>query len=70
MVRDGDGQTRNFERKLGGVGSRLGKGFSDQDSEVINDGKMLWGSPKCRLFFGRDFVKTLIINVVDGSRHL
>ena len=70
VVRDGDGQTRNFERMLGGVGSRLGKGFSDQGSEANDDVKILWESPKCRLFFGRDFVKTLIINVDDGSRHL
>ena len=41
VERDGDGQTRNFERKLGGVGSRLGKGFSDQGSEAINDANML-----------------------------
>ena len=46
------------------------KGFSDQGSEANDDVKILWESPKCRLFFGRDFVKTLIINVVDGSRHL
>ena len=41
VVQDGDGQTRNFERKLGGVGSRLGKGFSDQGSEANDDVKML-----------------------------
>ena len=41
VERDGDGQTRNFEHKLRGVGSRLGKGFSDQGSEAINDANML-----------------------------
>ena len=66
MERDGDGQTRNFERKLGGVGSRLGKGFSDQGSEAINDAKMLWEVQNVKFSETRSYAALRAANV-DGS---
>ena len=44
------------------------KGFQIRAQRQLMMQRLLWGSPKCKLF--RDFVETLIIAVDDGSRHL